>query len=176
MTLSKGCGLVLFLLFFSTLSSANTRKRGDDLRLLVPIAAAAGALAKNDMVGVSQLGITMLVTTVATEGLKLATQERRPNGECCASFPSGHTSAAFGGAAFIHNRYGFVYSVPFYLAASYVGYSRVYARSHYTQDVIAGAGVGILSAWLSTTAYKDIPIAFTFHGKYAGIVYRQLFD
>lgn len=175
MPLSKGLVLVFFLLF-STTSPANTRHRGDNVRLLLPLTAAAGALAINDMTGVSQLGITMLVTTGATEGLKLATRERRPNGYCCESFPSGHTSAAFGGAAFIHNRFGFVYSIPFYLAASYVGYSRVYAHSHYTHDVIAGAGVGILSAWLSTTAYKDIPIAFTFHGKYAGIIYRKLFD
>jgi membrane-associated phospholipid phosphatase len=155
---------------------ANARDDGDALRLILPGIAGIGAVLAKDMDGVSQLGVTLVVATASTESLKYITHERRPNGECCVSFPSGHASVAFGSAAFVHHRYGFLYSVPFYLAASYVGYSRVFARSHYTQDVIAGAGVGFLSAYVSTTAFKGRPIALVLDRKYAGILYRKLFD
>jgi hypothetical protein len=39
------------------------------------------------------------------------------------SFPSGHTSAAFIGPTFIHQRYGFVQAIPLYMLASFVGYT-----------------------------------------------------
>ncbi len=166
----------LLLLLLPLPLLANARDDGDALRLFLPATAAVGSLLAKDVEGVSQLGVTLVLGTVTTESLKYITHERRPNGECCVSFPSGHVTVAFGAASYVHNRYGFMYSVPFYLAASYVGYSRVFAKSHYTQDVIGGAAVGILSGFLSTTAFKGRDISFEINKKYAGIVYRKLFN
>jgi membrane-associated phospholipid phosphatase len=83
-------------------------------------------------------------TWLATEALKYGTDETRPNGGP-RSFPSGHTSIAFAGAEFIRKEYGWGWAAPAYLAAGFVGWSRVEARKHYTHDVIAGAAVGILA-------------------------------
>lgn len=79
-----------------------------------------------------------------TEALKFAVNEKRPNGGDH-SFPSGHTSFAFSGAEFIRKEYGWQWGIPAYLAAGYVGWSRVEANAHHTHDVLAGAAIGILA-------------------------------
>ena len=63
------------------------------------------------------------------------------------SFPSGHTCLAFATAAVLaicipRGRYAF------YALAAVVGAERVAENAHYLTDVIAGAGVGTLSAYL----------------------------
>lgn len=83
-------------------------------------------------------------SVVLTQGLKYAVDEQRPNG-AARSFPSGHTSLAFSGAEFIRKEYGWGWGIPAYLAASYVGWSRVESKQHYTHDVLAGAVIGILA-------------------------------
>lgn len=84
-------------------------------------------------------------TLAATYALKYSVSEERPNGADNHSFPSGHTSVSFAGAEFIRKEYGWAWGVPAYLAAGYVGYSRVRAKDHYTWDVASGAAIGILS-------------------------------
>ena len=67
-----------------------------------------------------------------------------------ASFPSGHTSAAFNLATsltIINPKWYVV--VPAFTWASLVGYSRLYLGVHYPSDVIVGAIIGSGSAWLS---------------------------
>jgi membrane-associated phospholipid phosphatase len=66
------------------------------------------------------------------------------------SFPSGHTSLAFSAAASlsIQCRRWYI-TVPAYLWAGSVGYSRMYLGVHYPSDVLAGAVVGIGSAYLA---------------------------
>lgn len=83
-------------------------------------------------------------TWAATVGLKYAINETRPNGEP-RSFPSGHTSIAFTGAEFIRKEYGWRWAAPAYVAASFVGWSRVEAKKHYVHDVLAGAALGVLA-------------------------------
>ena len=83
-------------------------------------------------------------TELATYSLKYSINSERPNGSG-QSFPSGHTSVAFAGAEFIRKQYGWWWGVPSYLAASYVGWSRVETKNHWTTDVLAGAAIGILS-------------------------------
>lgn len=83
-------------------------------------------------------------TVVVTKALKYTVDETRPNGEPH-SFPSGHTSMAFTGAEFIRKQYGWGWGTPAYLAAGFVGWSRVETDHHYWRDVVAGAAIGILA-------------------------------
>ena len=96
------------------------------------------------------------ISTISTTYLlKEITRKNRPDGTDHRSFPSGHTSSAFSGASFIHFRYSFKYSIPLYLLAAFTGYSRVESKKHYTEDVIAGAGLAIFNSWYFTTPYAN---------------------
>ncbi len=88
-----------------------------------------------------------------------STNKTLPNDKCCRSFPSDNTANAFMGAGFIHKRYGWNYSVPAYIAATFVGYSRVEADKHYVEDVIAGAAIGLLSSFYFTASYKGFELS-----------------
>ena len=66
------------------------------------------------------------------------------------SFPSGHTSLAFSLATSVSIVYPKWYVIaPSYAWAGAVGYSRMHLGAHYPTDVIAGAFIGVGSAWLS---------------------------
>jgi membrane-associated phospholipid phosphatase len=101
-----------------------------------------------DTEGLLQLGISTLVTVGIVHGLKFVVDRERPEGTDKGSFPSGHTAAAFSGASYLHYRYGWQYGVPAYLAASVVGYSRVEADKHFVSDVVAGAAIANLMAFI----------------------------
>lgn len=63
------------------------------------------------------------------------------------AFPSGHTASAFAMAAMLsfalkNKRY----SMFFLAGAILVGYSRIYLAQHFTDDVLAGALIGFISA------------------------------
>jgi len=73
------------------------------------------------------------------------------------SFPSGHTSLVFATAASLSIECKKWYiTLPAYAYACSVGYSRIYLGVHYPTDVIAGAAVGIGSAYLNKWVYKKI--------------------
>ncbi len=61
------------------------------------------------------------------------------------SFPSGHTAAAFLMATLVSMAFPFL-TVPALFWAMLVGFSRVYLGVHYPTDVLAGMGLGVLSA------------------------------
>jgi len=63
------------------------------------------------------------------------------------SFPSGHTVTAFSLAAAVSILFPRTGIVAFIIAIS-IGMTRIILRSHYLSDVIAGAGIGILSAMI----------------------------
>ncbi|MBF0470520.1 MAG: phosphatase PAP2 family protein [Gammaproteobacteria bacterium] len=135
--------LLLLLLYpFTLLTAADSEQTGDGLRLLLPLAAAGKALSLRDREGANEFGRSFLATVASTYALKAAVNKERPNGDEGA-FPSGHTAVAFSGAAFLHHRYGASWGVPAYLAATYVGWSRVEAEQHDEVDVVAAALLAI---------------------------------
>lgn len=73
------------------------------------------------------------------------------------SFPSGHTSLAFATATTLSLQYHEWYvTVPAYLWAGSVGYSRMYLGKHYPTDVLGGAAIGMGGAYVSQWLNKKI--------------------
>jgi len=73
------------------------------------------------------------------------------------SFPSGHTSDAFSNATSLSLAFPKWYVIaPSYTYAAAVGYSRMHLGVHYPSDVIAGAVIGVGSAYLCYKAQKWI--------------------
>ena len=79
------------------------------------------------------------------------------------SFPSGHTAIAFAGAELLRREYWHVspwIGIGGYLVAGVTGFLRVYNDAHWLNDVIAGAGLGILCAEAAYWLYPVITKAF----------------
>jgi membrane-associated phospholipid phosphatase len=147
------CLLFSFVLSDAADASDGVERAGEILQLALPATAAGIALAFHDRDGFFQLSESGALTLCLTYGMKYSIDATRPNGGDH-SFPSGHTSTSFASAEFIRERYGWSYGIPAYIAASFVGYSRVESKQHRTLDVIAGAVIGIGSSYLFTTPYK----------------------
>ncbi len=147
-------------------------KAGDVLQFVIPALAYGGTFYAKDEDGRLQFYKSFLTSFVVTRGLKYAVDKKRPNGGD-KSFPSGHTSAAFQGAAFIHKRYGFKYAVPAYIGASFVGYSRLESDNHFIEDVMAGAAVGVIAGFYFTEPYSGLVVSPTaYNGSYGITVSR----
>ena len=73
--------------------------------------------------------------------LKQFVRERRPDKSDFESFPSDTSALAFAPAQYLWDRYGWQYGVPAYLAAGFVGFSRIDAKKHHWYDVAASAGI-----------------------------------
>ncbi|MGF1755516.1 phosphatase PAP2 family protein [Vibrio makurazakiensis] len=144
---------------FAAQASSTTEQIGDMGQIAIPLVALGIAIDKDDREGFWEAAKGIAITAGTTHLLKHTTQVLRPNNSNFQSFPSGHTSAAFSGAAFLHHRYGLEYSIPAYLAASYVGYSRVYANKHWKTDVLAGAALAITVSYFVTSQYNDPNLA-----------------
>lgn len=114
---------------------------------------AAGVKGRNKLGrSVINWGGGMLVMGGLVNGLKYTTKVMRPDGSSKNSFPSGHTATAFMNATFMHKEYGHInplYSVLGYSMATYTGVSRSLNNRHWLSDILAGAGIGILSTELS---------------------------
>ena len=151
---------------FANNANPDRRTRIDDYTLAVPALAVgglhiAGVHGKNNivdatiMVGLSQ---TLAYVGVITP-LKKLTATERPDKSDSLSFPSGHTAAAFVSAEFLRQEYKDV--SPWIGAAGYgcavlTGYLRMYNNKHWFSDVVAGAGVGILSTRITYWLYPKI--------------------
>ncbi len=137
---------VILLFSFSTIVSAKEQfeSYGDALQIILPLTAMTAAYLEDDesYEGVWQFTKSFSTTIMTTHALKHLVQKPRPVGDNL-SFPSGHTAASFAGASFIQKRYGWRYGIPAYIAASYVGWSRVAADQHYSEDVVAAAALAI---------------------------------
>ncbi len=110
---------------------------------------------------------------ITVSSIKPIAHQQRPNGSGYLSFPSGHTTEAFASAEFLRMEYRNKspwYGVAGYLLAATTGYLRIYNNKHYLGDVIAGAGIGILSTDLSYWLYPKVKRLFAHHGMKNSIV------
>lgn len=140
-----------------TLSSGRkgVKTSGDVLFLAAPAACLATVLVLNDWQGLKQGAFAGITTVGLSYGLKFAINKRRPDDSNNNSFPSFHTGVSFTGAAFLQKRYGWKWGIPAYAVAGYVGWSRTYAKKHDWWDVLAGAAIGVGSAYIYTRPFAD---------------------
>ena len=136
----------------------------DDYLQFAPITAVygldlIGVKAKHnfrDRVFVSTVSCLIMGTTVSIT--KSQTHILRPDGSNYLSFPSGHTANAFTGAHILFKEYNHAstwISVAGYSTAALTGIMRIRNNKHWVSDVVAGAGVGILSVELG---YLMLPL------------------
>ena len=96
-------------------------------------------------------GLATLFMVGSVKTLKETVHSTRPDGSDTHSFPSGHTAWAFMGATMMaHELAGLSpwYAVGAYAVATGVAVERAIDSHHYPTDIVAGAGIGILSAQL----------------------------
>ncbi|GET33881.1 hypothetical protein PbJCM13498_27440 [Prolixibacter bellariivorans] len=110
---------------------------------------AAGVKGRNDLLNQSLiLAKAELLMSMVVYGIKHVSRVERPYGGVFTSFPSGHTAQAFLSATFLAKEYGHIspwISVGGYVTATGVGVLRMMNNKHWISDVLAGAGIGILS-------------------------------
>jgi membrane-associated phospholipid phosphatase len=140
------------------------RRTFDDYLQYAPVTAVygldfMGVKAKNNFRDRTFVVITShLIMSGTVQAVKMATCVERPDGSNFLSFPSGHTATAFTGAHILFKEYRDVspwIGVTGYAAATTVGTMRILNRKHWVSDVVAGAGVGILSVEIS---YLLLPV------------------
>lgn len=111
--------------------------------------------------GVAAIGVAAIV---ANGPAKLMANRRRPSEGLgptliempfSTSFPSGHSASAFAFATGACSQLPVIAPLLVPLAGA-VAYSRVHVGVHYPSDVIAGAAIGIGSAWV---AGRIVPVS-----------------
>lgn len=138
------------------------------------------------------LGTSYLLMSASVLSLKSITKVERPDGSAFNSFPSGHTATAFAGAEFLWQEYKDVsvwYGISGYIVAAGTGAFRIYNDKHWLTDVVAGAGIGILSTkvaywmnpWMQEKIFKSKEKKTTsimapfYNGKQLGIGFIKTF-
>lgn len=132
----------LYLPLFCSAKENKLEIASDAGRFFLPLSAVALIIAHKDYDGAEQFAASFGTSAVFAEGIKYITHERRPNGDCCESFPSGHAVWTFSSATFIQRRYGWYWGIPAYALATAVSVARVATKHHYVQDIIGGAILG----------------------------------
>ena len=105
------------------------------------------------------LSTAFLITSGTVLTLKSVTNVQRPDGSSYDSFPSGHTAIAFMGAEFLWQEYkdvSIAYGISGYIVAAGTGFFRMYNNRHWFTDVVAGAGIGILSTKIAYWIYPFV--------------------
>lgn len=137
------------------------------------------------------LATSYLIMGSTVFALKNLTHSQRPDGTSFNSFPSGHTATAFMGAEFLYQEYkdkSIWYGIAGYTVATGTGLFRMYNNRHWLSDVVAGAGIGIMSTkiaylvqpWIQRTLFGEKEIEGNsclmpfYDGKHvgAGMVFR----
>jgi membrane-associated phospholipid phosphatase len=93
-------------------------------------------------------GAGMLIMSAMVHSVKYASKVMRPDNTSANSFPSGHTATAFMNASFLNKEFGCrnaAYGIAGYAMGALTGIERSLNNRHWISDVLAGAGIGILS-------------------------------
>ena len=109
-----------------------------------------------DQAGVFLLGTGIYVA--ATQGLKAAIIEARPDGTEN-TYPSGHTATAFFGATVLAHEYRDTHPefvIAGYTLATATGALRIANNKHWVTDVLMGSAIGIASAELAYILYPKV--------------------
>ncbi|MGN0221591.1 MAG: phosphatase PAP2 family protein [Prevotella sp.] len=137
----------------------------DDFTQYAPMAAAYGL----SLTGIKSkhgaadktiiLGTAYALMGICVNVLKTATKVERPDESSRNSFPSGHTATAFMGAELLRREYWDEspwIGITGYTVAAGTGFFRMYNNRHWLTDVLAGAGIGILSVEAAYWLYPSI--------------------
>jgi membrane-associated phospholipid phosphatase len=120
----------------------------------------AGIKGRHDLYNLTALFLLSdFFNSTATSRLKKLTHQLRPDQSSYDSFPSGHTSGAFTQATVLYLEFkdqSIWYGVGGYSLATATGGLRMLNKKHWLSDVLAGAGVGILSTRLAYMVYPWI--------------------
>jgi hypothetical protein len=159
----------------------NFQTKVDDYLMHAPIALVyglniAGVKGKHDFRNRTLLLVKSEAIMLAlTYSFKSITNVKRPDDTDVESFPSGHTAQAFATATFMAKEYrdqSVWYAVGAYGIATTVGAMRILNNRHWVSDVLAGAGIGILSTNLAYLTHrykwKNKPSQLTVVPSYAG--------
>jgi len=162
--------------------SSGRRLRADDWLQYLPVAANLG-LGLTGVRARHTFGERAAVTATAylamgvmVNCLKWTVGERRPDSGSLNSFPSGHTATVFMGAELVRSEYGLGCGIAAYAVAGGVAFLRLYNNRHWMGDVLAGAGIGILSARIG---YWLLPLSrrlFRLEGRRTVVASAPTFD
>ncbi len=121
------------------------------------------------------LGTSLLISSAVVLPTKHLVKEERPDGSNNLSFPSGHTTTAFTTAHFMFREYqdeNIWLSLTGYPIAVFTGVYRIFNDKHWVGDVVAGAGIGILSAEVAYWLFPKVSQLFSKdHSKNSALVY-----
>ncbi len=143
--------------------AANFHSKMDDYLQFAPAVAvyfmnAIGKKGKHDVLNQSILLLkSELIMNAIVHPLKKYSYILRPDESNYRSFPSGHTAQAFISAELLRKEYGNRYpglAAAGYLTAIAVGSLRILNNKHWITDVLAGAGIGILSVNLAYLTHR----------------------
>ncbi|MDR1623922.1 MAG: phosphatase PAP2 family protein [Tannerellaceae bacterium] len=104
------------------------------------------------------MAASYLLMGSVVQTMKRSINVMRPDGSGYSSFPSGHTATVFVGAHILFKEYKDTspwIGIAGYTVAAGTGALRVLNRKHWVSDVVAGAGIGILSA---EAGYLMLPV------------------
>jgi membrane-associated phospholipid phosphatase len=143
--------------------------RFDDYTTVVPEVLSlglklSGVKGKNNLFDYAAISaLAYGIGTAVVLPVKSAANVWRPDHTGLNSFPSGHTTVAFVSAELLRKEYGdqsVWYSIGGYTTAIITARMRIYNNRHWLSDVVAGAGIGILSTRLSYWMYPKIKKLF----------------
>lgn len=103
--------------------------------------------------------VSNIFLNVIVQPVKDISHQWRPDSSDYKSFPSGHAAEAFANAEFLRQEFKDVspwIGVAGYAMAVATGYLRTYNNRHWFSNVVAGAGIGILSTKLAYWVYPKI--------------------
>ena len=142
--------LALILILFCSQGFASDKKGttetiGDILQFGLPAIAYSSTFLMDDAEDRNEFYWSFFSNVIATQALKHSVHKNRPDDSDNDAFPSGHTSMVFQAAGFLHMRYGLMYGIPAYVAATYFGWGREKINEHGTIDILAGAALSLAS-------------------------------